>query len=686
MTPSSLREQVAAARSGNREAFATLVGHYQGLVSATTLNIVGDFQQSEDIAQETFLIAWKQLAELSDPSKFPAWLCGIARNCSKNWLRRQERNPLAQSTEISDIAAAETESPSEADAQLVWRSLADIPETYREPMLMFYRHGAKIADIADALELTEEAVRQRLSRGRKLLKSEVERTVEKTLAATRPDTAFTLAVLAAIPLSASVGCQATSKSIGLGVSTMSGLGFFGVAFAVLVSLVLTVIPTLLLAAVCFYAFWFAVKNSPTLRTRRFAISAALDMNILFWLIPFVLGWISIWASSMMQSRRDWIFELVFFFKSFPLSVQLFLSSHLPVLLVFGAFVVYIVLRWRQILYEDKIAQEPGASAPGYVIEKTESFGDSGHPGADAPGSCATDSCALGKMFDREINFVRNLVNGYRNSPLTPHGLCVKRNIVLGLIVVFLIHHIVSQALFYWRLTYGPSWEPSSGQFAWLAVECTARAFFSLGIQVVFFYFVSKAIGISQDETALEQSPPKISLAQWSDNELCPKGRRQILIDAFFLMVTVPLMLILAALGGGITQENLFDRNSLMGGTYPMSIAALIELHVALVVLTVLWCSRNPTKRLLSFSRLFLVGGLLAFGYIEYQPLRHLATLFYLSDFFSWWAGSGVFEPGIFELLKMYSAWHLTAMAFLVYSLLAAAFCYFLQPVTSKHID
>jgi len=373
MTPHTISEQVAAARLGSREAFAALVEHYQGLVSAVALNIVGDFQQSEDIAQESFLIAWNRLTELSEPAKFPAWLCGIARNCSNNWLRQQKRNPLAQSAELTDVAdkaivetepshaeASDTAPSDKADAQLVWQSLTDIPATYREPMLMFYRHGAKISEIADALELTEETVRQRLSRGRKLLKSEVERTVEKTLSATRPDVAFTVAVLAAIPLSATVGCSTSTKSIGFlgGISAMSS---FSVVLFVLATVLIFATPMVLFAAIYFYAFWYAVKNSPTLRTRRFAINAALDMSVLLWLIAFAKKLLALLADMDVTPHTvtfrysgDWTLALHH-------ALNPFLFDHLPTFLVFAVFIVYIVLRWRQLLYEDKIEllKEPG---------------------------------------------------------------------------------------------------------------------------------------------------------------------------------------------------------------------------------------------------------------------------------------------------------------------------------------
>jgi len=101
----------------------------------------------------------------------------------------------------------------------------------------------------------------------------------------------------------------------------------------------------------------------------------------------------------------------------------------------------------------------------------------------------------------------------------------------------------------------------------------------------------------------------------------------------------------------------------------LGIDRLIMFQVVLAVLTVLWCSYNSAKRLLGFARLFLVCGLLAFCYIEWEPLTSLITNFYYPMF-------GL--PRWETFCKIFFSWHLTAVAFLVYSLLAAAVCYIAQ--------
>ena len=86
---------------------------------------------------------------------------------------------------------------SREEEAILWRSLERIPEIYREPLILFYREHQSIESVAAALELSEDAVKQRLSRGRKLLQEEVQAFVENTLRRTAPGEAFSGAVLAA---------------------------------------------------------------------------------------------------------------------------------------------------------------------------------------------------------------------------------------------------------------------------------------------------------------------------------------------------------------------------------------------------------------------------------------------------------------------------------------------------------
>ena len=203
---------------GQRDAFGQLVARYQSPICALAYSGCGNISQSEDLAQEVFIVAWRKLRDLKEPAKFKSWLYGIARNLINNSHRQQLRNPLAAADPLDEgfAAGAAISSPTEhamtkEEEGILWRSLEQIPETYREPLILFYREQQSIERVAAVMELSEEAVRQRMSRGRKLLQVQVIAFVEGALAHSGPNQAFTVGVMSALP---ALSLTASSSAVG----------------------------------------------------------------------------------------------------------------------------------------------------------------------------------------------------------------------------------------------------------------------------------------------------------------------------------------------------------------------------------------------------------------------------------------------------------------------------------------
>ncbi|MGD0650805.1 MAG: RNA polymerase sigma factor [Verrucomicrobiia bacterium] len=227
--------------TGDREAFGRIVERYQSLVCSVTYGATGSLGLSEDIAQETFLTAWRELTKLSDAAKLRAWLCGIARNLVNNSLRRGQREPVQTSEPLDTIHEPVSPEPSPSaqavsreEEAILWRALKRIPDTYREPLILFYREGQSVQRVATSLELSEDAAKQRLSRGRKLLTEEVAAFVEGTLKRTTPGKAFTLGVLAALPvLTTSAKAAVVGATAAKGSALAKSAGLIGLFNAVL---------------------------------------------------------------------------------------------------------------------------------------------------------------------------------------------------------------------------------------------------------------------------------------------------------------------------------------------------------------------------------------------------------------------------------------------------------------------
>lgn len=198
-------ELVARCRAGDARAFTQIVTRYQSLICALTYCKTGNVHQSEDLAQETFLAAWSNLPQLRAPEKLRPWLCGIARNLALNRDRDNRREPTHAAESLDNIASVEVDRGDPAalamgrdEAALVWRALEQLPETYREPLVLYYRQHQSIEHVAVALDLSEATVRQRLSRGREMLQGRVLAIVERSLGRTSPGHGFTADVMAAI--------------------------------------------------------------------------------------------------------------------------------------------------------------------------------------------------------------------------------------------------------------------------------------------------------------------------------------------------------------------------------------------------------------------------------------------------------------------------------------------------------
>ncbi len=291
-------------RRGDRDAFACLVQQYQGMVSGVALSRTGDIHQSEDLAQETFLLAWQKLAELEDAAKFPGWICSIARNLARNAVRKKsETEQTGTPLEAESTSADPMESLVTAEQNaLIGAALQKIPENYREPLILFYRGEQSTKQIADALDITEEAARQRLSRARKFLRKELERQVADVISSSGPSEFFSLAVIAALPAAAlftstgkAVAAATLSAEPVFAASAMvaapkSGGGsfsLFGMSSPWWYSVYAVSSYACSIFAMFFWivgavpGFWFSIRNAPTLRTRRFLILSSLRIHVLF---------------------------------------------------------------------------------------------------------------------------------------------------------------------------------------------------------------------------------------------------------------------------------------------------------------------------------------------------------------------------------------------------------------------
>lgn len=217
-------ELVVSCLSGDREAFRQIVERYQRLLCSLAYSATGSISESEDLAQDAFVDAWRQLHTLREHEKLRPWLCGILRHKVGRLRRSDGQEPVRQAEALEAAEEMPSDDESVADLAmdkeeeaLLWSALERVPELYREPLVLYYRQHRSVEHVAAALDLTEDAVKQRLARGRKILQERVLSFVEGALSRSTPGRVFTLGVLAALP-----AITTPAKAAGFGVAAVQG--------------------------------------------------------------------------------------------------------------------------------------------------------------------------------------------------------------------------------------------------------------------------------------------------------------------------------------------------------------------------------------------------------------------------------------------------------------------------------
>jgi RNA polymerase sigma-70 factor (ECF subfamily) len=156
---------VAAVRAGDRDAFGRLYNAYSRMVHGILLARV-PYGEVDDLVQDVFLVALRKIDALRDANLFGPWLAMITRNRAMDFHRRSR-----DTTELTDdIAATADVTAPEAEATEVLNLIRQLPEAYREPLILRFVEGMTGPEIAERTGLAPASVRVNIHRGMKLLR------------------------------------------------------------------------------------------------------------------------------------------------------------------------------------------------------------------------------------------------------------------------------------------------------------------------------------------------------------------------------------------------------------------------------------------------------------------------------------------------------------------------------------
>lgn len=176
---------IRAARGGDEEAFCALVREHQGVVRAFIARYACDRTMIDDIAQEAFLAAYRDLPRYDGRAPFRTWLLGIARHRALTWVRdegrRRSREPLSVEAVLLTVQPPAGEDLAIADQRLgaLRTCVEQLPGHSADLINAHYRDGHDATHLADRSGRSEGSVRMALMRVRRLLRDCVERRLEQ---------------------------------------------------------------------------------------------------------------------------------------------------------------------------------------------------------------------------------------------------------------------------------------------------------------------------------------------------------------------------------------------------------------------------------------------------------------------------------------------------------------------------
>ena len=175
---------VVRSQSGDRAAFEELVRRTARIIFARIYLETGDSHRTEDLVQETFLIAWRSIGQVTEPAGFRSWLFHVAHSAVVDAQRRDSRKKRSaanrEDAATLDAVEARGGGPPEVaqrheERERVLSVLRSLPAEYREPLVLRYIGGVDYETIGRQLGISNGSLRGMLSRGMAMMRAQLTR-------------------------------------------------------------------------------------------------------------------------------------------------------------------------------------------------------------------------------------------------------------------------------------------------------------------------------------------------------------------------------------------------------------------------------------------------------------------------------------------------------------------------------
>ena len=175
-------ELVVAGKAGNQDAFAQLVQRHQRRVFNLVFRMLQQYEEANEVTQETFLAAWQGLPSFRGDARFSTWLYRIAYNCCLKQLEQRKRDKALQAAvqaeQIFQQESCDERAAAELEAHerqaLVREHLSQLPAKYRVVLVLRHLQELTYEEMAEILTMPIGTIKTHLFRARNLLKERLE--------------------------------------------------------------------------------------------------------------------------------------------------------------------------------------------------------------------------------------------------------------------------------------------------------------------------------------------------------------------------------------------------------------------------------------------------------------------------------------------------------------------------------
>lgn len=166
-------EVIRSVLNGNKDDFEELIKRYKSLVFSVIHHMTKDPDEASDIAQEVFIKIYKNLDKYNSEFKFATWVIRITTNHIID-LRRKKRQETVPIENVEYSLAGEGSPENDyikaERSRELFKLIDNLPDMYKQPLMLYHRDGLSYNEIAEKTGENLSKVKNRIFRGRKLLR------------------------------------------------------------------------------------------------------------------------------------------------------------------------------------------------------------------------------------------------------------------------------------------------------------------------------------------------------------------------------------------------------------------------------------------------------------------------------------------------------------------------------------